>query len=67
MCHVTAIISVGAPVRCMLQQPLEISIRVFEKVGMKPERVLRNHIKKWDTLEDVQYFGILRSEYELNR
>ena len=39
------------------------SRRVLEKAGMLPEGILRQHIKKWDKLEDIQYFGISRGEF----
>jgi RimJ/RimL family protein N-acetyltransferase len=36
--------------------------RVLEKIGMKREGVLRQHIKKWGTFEDLVAFGVLRDE-----
>ncbi|RMG42269.1 MAG: N-acetyltransferase [Candidatus Dadabacteria bacterium] len=38
--------------------------RVQEKIGMKYEGTLRQHIKKWENYEDVAYMGILRSDWE---
>lgn len=37
--------------------------RVMEKIGMKYEGCLRQHIKKWDQYEDIVYLGILKDEY----
>lgn len=37
--------------------------RVMTKAGMREEGCLRAHEKKWDRLEDVMVFGILRSEW----
>jgi ribosomal-protein-alanine N-acetyltransferase len=37
--------------------------KVMQKIGMKPEGCLRQHIKKWDKYEDLQHYGILKSEY----
>ena len=37
--------------------------RIMQKIGMTYEGCLRQHIKKWDTFEDMEYYGILRSEY----
>jgi RimJ/RimL family protein N-acetyltransferase len=36
--------------------------RVLEKIGMKREGLLRKHIKKWGTFEDLVAFGVLRDE-----
>lgn len=38
--------------------------KVMQKIGMKPEGCLRQHIKKWDCYEDLQYYGILKSAYK---
>lgn len=38
--------------------------RVLEKIGMKREGLLRQHIKKGDTFEDIVQYGILREEYQ---
>lgn len=46
----------------MIRNPA--SGRILEKVGMKREGVLRSHIRKWDILEDVAVYGILRDEFE---
>lgn len=38
--------------------------RVMEKIGMKYEGCLRQHVKKWGVFEDLQQYAILRSDYE---
>lgn len=37
--------------------------KVMQKIGMKYEGCLRQHVKKWDKFEDLSYYGTLRSEY----
>jgi ribosomal-protein-alanine N-acetyltransferase len=37
--------------------------RVMQKTGMKHEGCLRQHIKKWGKFEDIEGYGIVRSEY----
>lgn len=37
--------------------------RVMQKLGMKQEGQLRQHIKRWDRYEDMVVYGILRSEW----
>jgi ribosomal-protein-alanine N-acetyltransferase len=37
--------------------------RVMQKTGMKHEGSLRQHMKKWGKFEDIESYGILRSEY----
>lgn len=37
--------------------------KVLQKIGMKHEGRLREHLKKWDVYEDVEKYGILRNEY----
>lgn len=37
--------------------------KVMEKLGMKYEGILRQHIKKWGTYEDLVYYGLLKNEY----
>jgi [ribosomal protein S5]-alanine N-acetyltransferase len=39
------------------------SIGVLIKVNMQYEGTLRQHILKWDTYEDIAFYGILRTEY----
>ncbi len=41
--------------------------RVMEKLGMQPEGVFRQAIRKWDVFEDVAQKAILRSEWEALR
>lgn len=37
--------------------------RVMQRIGMKHEGCLRQDFKKWDQFEDMEAYGILRSEY----
>lgn len=37
--------------------------RVMQKIGMKYEGRLRQDRKKWDKFEDMELYGILRSDY----
>jgi RimJ/RimL family protein N-acetyltransferase len=37
--------------------------RVLEKIGMKREGVLRQHVKKWGKFEDLAAFGLLRDDW----
>jgi ribosomal-protein-alanine N-acetyltransferase len=37
--------------------------RVMQKIGMKHEGCLRQEVKKWDKFEDIEVYGILKSEY----
>jgi RimJ/RimL family protein N-acetyltransferase len=37
--------------------------RIMQKIGMKHEGHLREHSKKWGNYDDVEIYGILRSEY----
>jgi ribosomal-protein-alanine N-acetyltransferase len=37
--------------------------RVMQKVGMRHEGSLRQHVKKWGEFFDVEAYGILRSEF----
>lgn len=36
--------------------------KVMEKLGMKQEGVLRQHVQKWGKYYDLIYYGILRNE-----
>jgi RimJ/RimL family protein N-acetyltransferase len=36
----------------------------MQKTGMKREGHLRQHALKWDRYEDMDYYGLLREEYE---
>lgn len=38
--------------------------RVMEKNGMRHEGSLRSHVRKWGVFEDIEVYGLLRSEYE---
>ena len=38
--------------------------KVMEKIGMKKEGLLREHVKKWDRYEDIMSYGILKKEWE---
>ena len=37
--------------------------RVMQKIGMRYEGCLRQHVKKWSVYEDLERYGILRSEW----
>jgi RimJ/RimL family protein N-acetyltransferase len=37
--------------------------RVMQKLGMKREGVLRQHVKKWDSYEDIVFYGLLRKDW----
>jgi RimJ/RimL family protein N-acetyltransferase len=37
--------------------------RILEKIGMKYEGCLRQHVKKWDQFIDLKKYGILKEEY----
>ena len=37
--------------------------RIMQKIGMKHEGTSRQAVKKWGKFEDMEYYGILRSEY----
>ena len=37
---------------------------VMEKLGMIHEGCARQHIKKWDNFEDIELYGILKSEWQ---
>lgn len=34
--------------------------RVMQKIGMKQEGILKEHVKKWGKYEDLVYYGILK-------
>ena len=36
--------------------------RVMQKIGMKHEGCRRCHVKKWDALEDLELYGILKED-----
>ena len=37
--------------------------RVLQKIGMRHEGTLRQHLKKWDEYVDLECYGILRSDF----
>lgn len=39
------------------------SSKVMVKLGMKPEGVYQQHVLKWGSYEDLDLYGIVRSEY----
>ena len=41
--------------------------RILQKLGMQPEGLLRRHHLKWDTLENIVLYGLLREEWETAR
>lgn len=41
--------------------------RVLEKIGLQHEGRLRRHVRKWDSYEDLEVYGILRSEWAERR
>lgn len=38
--------------------------RVMQKIGMQYEGRMREHAMRWGQFEDLDYYGILRSEYD---
>ena len=38
--------------------------RILQKIGMTYEGRLRQHVKKWGEYEDMEYYGILKSEFQ---
>jgi RimJ/RimL family protein N-acetyltransferase len=38
--------------------------RVLTKIGMRHEGTLRQHVVKWDKFEDIELYGILKSDFE---
>lgn len=37
--------------------------RVMQKVGLKHEGRLRQHLRRWDKFEDIECWGLLKSEW----
>jgi ribosomal-protein-alanine N-acetyltransferase len=37
--------------------------RVMQKAGMRHEGTLRQHTVKWDTVDDIEVYGVLREEW----
>ncbi|TVQ53686.1 MAG: N-acetyltransferase [Phycisphaerales bacterium] len=40
--------------------------RLMRKIGMTHEGTLRQHLVKWGRVDDAEYYGILREEFERN-
>ncbi len=40
-----------------------VSGRVLQKIGMRREGRLRQHIRKWGRFEDIEMYGILEKEF----
>lgn len=38
--------------------------RIMQKIGMTYEGCLRQHVKKWNNFEDMEYYGILKGEFQ---
>jgi RimJ/RimL family protein N-acetyltransferase len=38
--------------------------RVMQKIGMQHEGKLRQHVRKWEVFEDLEIYGLLKSDYE---
>lgn len=45
-----------------LQNPA--SGRVMQKLGMKHEGCLRQHVRKWDSFRDLEVYGLLAEEWK---
>lgn len=43
------------------------SARVLQKLGMRAEGCLRQHLKHWGVFEDMGVYGMLRSEWAVRR
>jgi len=41
--------------------------RVMANVGLKHEGRLRQHFRRWEDFEDVDFWGLLKSEWAVNR
>ena len=41
-----------------------VSAKVLEKIGMRHEGCLRQHVLKWDRFIDLEMYGMLRSEWK---
>ena len=41
--------------------------RVLQKIGMRHEGTLRQHLKKWDEYVDLECYGILRADFMARR
>jgi RimJ/RimL family protein N-acetyltransferase len=38
--------------------------RVLQKIGMRHEGTMRQHLKKWDEYVDLECYGMLRADYK---
>lgn len=38
--------------------------KVLEKIGMKREGFLRQHVRKWDSFEDIVLYGMVRDDFQ---
>lgn len=38
--------------------------RVMQKIGMLHEGYRRQHLRKWETFEDIEQYGILKSDWQ---
>lgn len=47
--------------RCFVRNPA--SARVLHKLGFQHEGRRRQHVRKWDQLEDIDLYGLLRAEW----
>jgi len=36
----------------------------MQKIGMRLEGTLREHVQKWDEFTDLDFYGILRDEHK---
>jgi len=41
--------------------------RVMQKLGMRSEGLLTQHVKKWEKYEDVAIYGLLRAQWQAGR
>lgn len=39
--------------------------RIMQKIGMRHEGQLQQHVKKWDVFEDLEVYGILKSDHKV--
>ena len=42
------------------------SYKVMRKVGMKHEGTFPQHVLKWGSFEDIEFYGLTRADYEKN-
>jgi RimJ/RimL family protein N-acetyltransferase len=45
----------------------QASGRVMQKIGMRHEGRLRDHVRRWDRFEDVEVYAILRPEWDASQ